>query len=106
VTAVGTFDSLVRITDMHLVQGKLNLLDVDRLLDIGFSDPDFSTRKLTRGSITWPLRPNTTRPATWRVTPIRATPSALATILYSKPTVRKSGIYMTATRIEPVIFGI
>ena len=69
---------LVRIANVHLVRGKLNLLDVDRLLEEGFENPDFSTRRLTRGSITWPLRPNT-RPATWRVRPIRASPSALAT---------------------------
>jgi hypothetical protein len=56
-------EQLVRIEEVHLVHGRLNLLDVDRLVDIGFSNPQFSSRKLSRGGITWPLRPNT-RPAT------------------------------------------
>jgi hypothetical protein len=74
-------EQLVRIEEVHLVHGRLNLLDVDRLVDIGFSDPQFSSRKLIRGGITWPLRPNTRPGATWRVKPIKATPAALANII-------------------------
>ena len=62
-TVVETSSSCVRIEEVHMVHGRLNLLDVDRLVDIGFSNPQFSSRKLSRGGITWPLRPNT-RPAT------------------------------------------
>ena len=62
---------LIRIKDVHLVEGKLNLLDMDRMIDIGF-DPNFKKRTMTKGGTTFSLLP-AVRPATWRVTPIRAT---------------------------------